>query len=337
MEGLENVFDSTEDDIFEDDNNATPTEQPVSVEREYEQEREIDSIFEDYEEDNEESGELSAVDKFLQARGFKDSKVKIINDKNEEEEADYHSLSEQDKFDILNSQIHKEKNDQLSEVESEWLEELRSNNLDFNSFLELYKDSIIEELGGNTGESYDIDAYDDKELYLLDQKNKYDLTDEELKKELEKELENEDLFTKKVSRIREEYKALEEHEKQLQEQQFAEKQQKEYHDFANQMVEIARGTGEFHGLELEDDDKNETLSYMLDLDDDGVSQLTRDLADPKKLYEVAWYMKYGKDAFSIIENAYETEIARMKAQRDKPRVVRQDTQSRTGIKHMNEL
>ena len=102
------------------------------------------------------------------------------------------------------------------------------------------------------------------------------------------------------------------------------------------MVGIAQNVQEFHGLELEDDDKNKILSYMLDLDDNGISQVSRDLNDPKKLYEVAWYLQYGKDAFKIIENAYESEISRMKAQRDKPSVIRQNTQS-DRIKNINEL
>ena len=199
----------------------------------------------------------------------------------------------------------------------------------------MYKNSIIEELGGKT-ESYEIDAYDDKELFLLDLKNKYELTDEELSQELEKELGNEELFAKKVNKLREEYKSLEAQEKQNQEEQQTQQKDQEYQGYINQMVGIAQNVQEFHGLELEDDDKNKILSYMLDLDDNGISQVSRDLNDPKKLYEVAWYLQYGKDAFKIIENAYESEISRMKAQRDKPSVIRQNTQS-DRIKNINEL
>ena len=51
----------------------------------------------------------------------------------------------------------------------------------------------------------------------------------------------------------------------MQEQEFAQQQEQEYQQFAQQMVGIATNRNEFHGLELEDDDKNDTLSYMLDL------------------------------------------------------------------------
>lgn len=299
--------------------------------------REIDDIRDIFDEDEEES-QLSSIDTFLQSKGFKDSKVTVYNEQNEKESIDFHELPEEEQLDILNSLTQKEAGNELSDGEAEWLNELRSNDLDFNSFLELYRESIVQELGGQTEDTYEIDAYDDKELFLLDLQNKYDLTDDELKQELEKELGNEELFTKKVTALRSEYKALEQQEHQMQAAKFEEQKEQEYNTFVNQMVGIAQNVNEFHGLELEDDDKNETLSYMLELDDKGVSQLSKDLNDPQKLYEVAWYLKYGKDAFGIIENAYESEISKLKTQKDKPRVVRQDTQSRDrGIKHMNEL
>ena len=72
----------------------------------------------------------------------------------------------------------------------QWIE--GKNNLDFDSFLELYKNSIMEELGATQEDSYEIDAYDDRELFLLDLKNKYDLTDEEL--QWIKGIQNEELF-----------------------------------------------------------------------------------------------------------------------------------------------
>jgi hypothetical protein len=61
----------------------------------------------------------------------------------------------------------------------------------------------------------------------------------------------------------------------------------------------------------------------LDLDENGMSQFYKDLNNPEKIYEVAWYLKYGRDAFKAVEDAYETEISKLKAKADKPRVVRQ--------------
>ena len=158
---------------------------------------------------------------------------------------------------------------------------------------------------------------------MLDLKNKYDLSDEELQIELEKELQNEELFNKKVAKVREEYKELEEQYKASQQTEFENQQQQQYQDFVYQMTDIAEKVSDFHGLELEDEEKNDTLSYLLELDENGTSQFYKDLNSPEKLYEVAWYLKYGKNAFKVIEDAYEAELAKLKTKADKPRVVRQ--------------
>lgn len=201
------------------------------------------------------------------------------------------------------------------------MNELKKNNLTFDSFLELYKQQIIDEISQQeTTVNYDIDSYSDEELFLLDLKNRYDLDDDELQKELEKELEDKDKFSKKVGKIREEYKELEDKEKASQKAEFEQKQKQEYDNFVNEMVGIAGNISEFHGLELEDSEKNETLSYLLDLDNTGTSKFYRELNTPEKLFEIAWYLKYGKDAFKVVSEAYEAEIARLKGEKDKPRV-----------------
>ena len=338
MNELDSIFDSDDSDIFGEDpiqeNQENQEPQASSNYSEPTEPRGLDSIFDDGGGTN---STVSTVDKYLQSKGFKDSEVTIYDENDEEIKVNFHDLPSDEQLDILSSITTKERGAQLYADEQEWINELRKNNLDFDSFLELYKNSIIEELGATQEDSYEIDAYDDRELFLLDLKNKYDLTDEELQSELEKELQNEELFEKKVAKTRAEYKELETQYRQMQEQEFARQQEQEYQHFAQQMVGIATNINEFHGLELEDDDKNDTLSYMLDLDDYGVSQLARDLQDPEKLYAVAWYLRHGNDAFRIIENAHESEISKLRALRDKPNVVRQESRQGNRVKHMNEL
>ena len=165
----------------------------------------------------------------------------------------------------------------------------------------MYRQSVIDEINQQESTiSYDIDSYNDEELYLLDLKSRYDLSEDELQKELERELEDKDRFSKKITKIREEYKDLEDQEKANQKAQFEAQQQQEYDGFVNQMLGVAQRTSEYHGLELEDSDKNETLSYLVELDAAGTSKFYRDLNDPQKLFEAAWYLKHGKDAFKII-------------------------------------
>lgn len=265
------------------------------------QEQEESQLIEPIEEDNTDffgnedelefstSSDSSILNKFLASKGIVDSKVKVMDEDEGEVEINFSELSEEEQLDILNSLSVPQTNPNISLLEDEQalLSELRANNLSMNQFLELYKQSIVEEMGVSTEASYEIDQYDDKELFLLDLKNKYDLSDDELQLELEKELGNEELFNKKITKLREEYKQLEEQYKATEQENFEIQQQQQYTQFVNQMTDIASSVSDFHGLELEDAEINDTLSYLLELDDQGTSQFYKDLNDPKKLYEIA--------------------------------------------------
>lgn len=261
----------------------------------------------------------SILEDFLKERGILDSKVKIVDENNEEQEISFYDLSREEQMEILNSSEPTEEND-LDDSEIDLINHLRTNNLSVEDFLAQYREAILAETQTAAEPSYDIDAYDDQELFLLDLKNKYDLTDEELQAELEKELVNEELFTKKVTKLRAEYKQLEDQYKTQQEAEFEAQRNEQYSQFANTMVDIATNVSDYHGVALEDNEKSETLSYLLDLDESGSSKFYKDLNDPQKLYEAAWYLRYGAEAFKALENAYEAEIAKLKKE-DKPRVV----------------
>lgn len=274
--------------------------------------------------------EETLLDNLLKAKGFTEGKVTLINDDETETQVNFYDLSKEEQLDILNSAEVSTGYD-LNETETQFFDQLRTDGLTVEQFLQQYKDKILSETITEIAEpSYDIDAYSDQELFLLDLKNKYDLTDEELLLELEKELQNEELFNKKTAKLRVEYKQLEDNYKANQQQEFQNKKEEEYNQYANTIVDIAIKVPEFHGIVLEDDEKNETLSYLLELDDAGISKFYKDLKNPNKLYEAAWYMRYGKEAFEAIKDAYEGEIAKLKKV-DKPRVVVQNVSKKTSI------
>ena len=308
------------DSIFDDVNEENTEEnQQEDVNQEADSNFDIFSDEDILEDSNDESVKKSVMNKYLESKGFVDSKIKVVDENNEESEVLFSELSEEEQLDILNSIST---NNNYSDQELDWVNQLRNNNLTMDSFLELYRQSVIDEINQQESTvSYDIDSYNDEELYLLDLKSRYDLSEDELQKELERELEDKDRFSKKITKIREEYKDLEDQEKANQKAQFEAQQQQEYDGFVNQMLGVAQRTSEYHGLELEDSDKNETLSYLVELDAAGTSKFYRDLNDPQKLFEAAWYLKHGKDAFKIISEAYEAEIARLKNEKDKPRVI----------------
>lgn len=308
MEDLDSVFeedlglDSPEEvndtSLFEDDHS------PESI---FDEVKPVDSLI----------GDL------LKARGISDSKVIIVDENEVEQEVDFYSLSREDQLEILN---YKEETESPVQNEDDFVKYLKENNLTVEEYLNQYKEAVIAELGVNNEVSYDIDAYDDQELYLLDLKTKYDLTDEELVKELEKELQDPELFNKKVTKLRSEYKILEDNYKEEQQKEISAQRETQYNQFVDTMVDVAVKTPDLFGIELEDEEKNNVLSSILELDDSGTSNFYKALNDPENLYKAAWFLTYGKQAFDAIKDAYETEISKLKKE-DKKVVIREKPKS----------
>ena len=272
----------------------------------------------------------SVIDDLLSIKGITDGKIKVIKEDQSEEEIDFYSLTKEEQIEILNSS-DLDHDYELEDDEIELINELRSKGVSWKDYLEQIKSSVTP-----IEASYEIDSFDDQELFLLDLKHKYDLTNEELEKELEKELQDENLFKKKIDKIRAEYKELEDQQKQIQQAEFEASQKQRYEDFANTMVDVATKTSEFHGIELEDNEKNEVLSFILDLDENGTSNFYKTLNNPTKLYEVAWFLKYGKDAFNALSGAYEAEINKLKKD-NKPRVVVKNKNTSTNTNSIHDI
>ena len=267
--------------------------------------------------------EDSLINTILKSKGIDNGTISIVDDSGEEQEVNFYDLPKEEQLEII-SPTESSDDENLDDSEIELLNHLRSNGLSVDQFLTQYRESILAEVQQTNEVTYNIDAYNDHELFLFDLKNTFDLTDEELQSELEKELANEELFTKKVTKLRAEYKQLEDEDRSAKQAAYEAERAEQYEQFTNNMVEIATAIEDFHGVYLEDNEKQETLSYLLDLDSLGTSQFSKDLNDPKKLYEAAWYLKYGKEAFQAMANAYEAEITRLK-KIDKPKVVVQNS------------
>lgn len=314
MEDIDDIF--KDDGLFEEPQNVevTPDNEPAQEDNFFKLEKPTDT-----------EGEQSIVRDLLKEMGIEDGKITIVDENNESQDIDFFSLSREEQLDILGSSVGEDEDDNdygLADHEIELVNYLRENNISLNDLLEKHRQEIIEELSEQQGQSYDIDAYDDQELFLFDLKNKYDLSDEQLVKELEKELQDEELFNKKVGVLRKEYKDLEDQYREAKEVEFEAQQEAQYNQFSETMVDVALNKDEFYGIELEDEEKEEVLSFLLDLDDEGMTPFKRMLQDPAKLYEAAWFLRYGKESFDAIKNAYESEISRLSRVDQKPAVVK---------------
>ena len=261
-----------------------------------------------------ENSETSILDDYLKSLGIENAKISVLDENDEEQEINFYDLTKEEQLEILKAAEPEQEipDHDLDESEIELLNQIRESQLSVEEFLEAYKASIIDEIGQGAAPEYSIDSYDDQELYLLDLKQKFDLTDEELAKKLEYELQDEALFKKQVDTLRAEYKQLEDQYNEAQKQEAEDLKEEQFNQFSETMVNVALQTPEFYGIELDDDEKNEVLSQILDLDENGTSEFYKSLNDPKKLYELAWFSRYGKDSFDALKNAYESEISRLK-------------------------
>jgi transcription initiation factor IIE alpha subunit len=71
------------------------------------------------------------------------------------------------------------------------------------------------------------------------------------------------------------------------------------------------------------------MRRILELDETGISTFHKSITDPKELYRVAWFQKYGEEAFNVLKAAYEEEITRLKKDNRAPVVVKNDRKINT--------
>lgn len=312
------------DDLF-DDSSATTVENPVddSQEKAFELPDNMDdygvieepSNDDDPEPDNnpestEPEPELDVWHQYLRDLGVSDSKaIQFENEEGEIETVDFDTLDKETQLTML-----KELTDPgLSEHEIQVVNYLRQNNASFDDVVNYFAEQRLQQYLTENPEQvhqkvYNIDEYTNDELYLADLKNKYpDFTDEELLAELDAAKLNEDLFNKKSDIIRQQYK--EQEDRQKQEAEAAEQQR--YEDLQQNIVNAVLNFKEisidpdpesedWRGLEIEDGDRQNILSYLLDQDQEGKSRLVRDIEDPNELIKLSWYKLYGDETFKHI-------------------------------------
>lgn len=242
---------------------------------------------------------------FLKDRGISDPSKIQFEGENGIEEMDFNSLDKEEQLNIL-----KEITDPgLSDHEIDVINYLRKNQVSFNEVVDYFANQRLQEyLNENPDaippKTYSIDEYSDDELYLADLKYKYpSFTDEELLSKLNIAKSDETLFEKEVDVLRQSYKA--EEDRAHEEAALAEQQ--EYEDLRNSLINAAGSFGEIKldftdpksdSLVIEDSDRNQILSYLLNQDKDGKSQFVKDIENPETLIELAWYRINGQNTLT---------------------------------------
>ena len=206
-------------------------------------------------------------------------------------------------------EILQQETPELDDSEIETINYLRENGVGIQELIEYHRNQAIQEYLQAQQIDYTVDSLSDEELYKLDIASRYeDLSEEELEIELQKELNNPDLFKKKVDKLRDVYKQEEIAEQSELAKQAELEEEQNYQTLVDSMVEIAQGTNELFDLELEDEDKEEVLQFLLSKDINGQSEFVKLLNDPNALFQLAWFATKGQEAFSTIHDYYKKEI-----------------------------
>lgn len=259
------------------------------------------------------------ISDLLKKQGIQDlHKINFEGDDGKINQMDWKDLSNEERLNILsNQEPQQESDDDIDDDEIDLINDIRSKGISPKEYINSIKEEAAKEFINNQQQQpqqYQIDNYSNDELYLLDLKSRIpDITDEELGHSLETAKQDENLFTKQMSGIRQEYKRLEDNQNAIQnaEAQEADKERKqeEFNKFSNTIIDnIDKFNDNDLDFELEDQDKQEIANFILGQDQAGVSYLEKALEDPDTLVKMAWFALKGKDALDSINDYYKNQI-----------------------------
>lgn len=251
----------------------------------------------------------------LKAKGINPEAIKFQNDNGEVEEIPFSELSKEEQLELLNYD-ETEDNYGLEPEEIDLINELRTNNLSVEDYLEAHRRQAIQDYLDNMEEmpQYQVDGMSDDELFIADLKaNVPELTDDEAIEQLNLEKQNEALFNKKMSGMRATYQQREQAaieqaqaEAEAQQQQMAEAFEDEIVQAIqdNETIDLGESS-----LTLSEDDMNEIASFILDTDAAGVRHLAKALNDPQMLVQMSWFALKGQEAIRQISEYYKHQIS----------------------------
>lgn len=256
------------------------------------------------------------LQEYLKSKGISDmSKIMFEDENNNLIERSWDDLSQEERFNILNSSLEEPqtvyKND-LTPEEAEFLQNLRNSGLTPNQYIESFQE--------NYEPHYNVDDLSDDELFMLDLESRVgELPDDQLEAALNLAKQNEDLYTKQIAGIRKEYKEREDYQNQQEEaaRELEQQEQFEYYrTVVSEAIENLTSVGNLD-VNLEDADREDLAEFILSQNQDGENYLAKALQDPQTLVKAAWFILNGDEAFNNIEDYFADQIKKISEARYK--------------------
>lgn len=287
-----------------------------------------DSDKEESEPEPEKEEKEDYLTRVLKSKGVDKSRVRIENEEGDIEEWDFDDLDDDTKYGILSQQDIPLSDDEIQDINF-----LRRNRMNLRDFAKYQQEQAVKDyLAQNQNPQYTVDQVSDDDLFKFDLKEQMpDLTDDEVDEQLNKAKENESFFRKKIQALRTEYKNMEDAQTKQMEADAQAQSEQQFNAMAQAIVSAARNIDEMNGMVLDDDDKEEVLSFLLDRDANGQSQFYKLFENPDALFKMAWFALKGPEAYDALTDYYKGEIAKArragKQQENRPaqRVVRKQT------------
>lgn len=255
----------------------------------------------------------TVINSLLKHYGINDpSNISFEEENGEISSKNWDDLSFDEKMNILKTSYEQPEKD-LDDNEIDFINNLRKSNLTPEQYINSIKQQAIQEYSNNVPETpqYKIDDLSDEEIFILDLQDRIeDITNEEIEAQLNKAKEDETFFKKQVTGIRNALKQQEDaylQEQQLQQEQIREQQFNAFRDSVGNSISKFDRIGNLD-LNLDDDDRDNIMSFILDTDETGMSTLGKALNDPDMLVKLSWFALHGNEAFETIQSYFANEI-----------------------------
>lgn len=223
----------------------------------------------------------------LRLKGITDpGKIKFEDETGAIVERAWDSLSREEQINILIDQEVEQQD--FDDSELQLINTIRESGMTPDEYIQ----SLLPET--EPTKRYKVDDLSDDEVYALDLLHKIgsDISDEEINQALELAKQNEGLFKKTVEGLRKEYIRLQEDEEAQIASEKAAREEAAYNKFADSIKGHIKDLNSFAGqpLQLSDDDIEDLSSFMLDIDDQGLSAFGRAMNDPALFTKAAFWI-----------------------------------------------
>jgi hypothetical protein len=271
----------------------------------------------DYNEDDVETSK-DFISMLLESKGIDRSKIQIVDEEGNPTEVSFDSLSDQDKLDILNYQ-----DDPVlpEDHEIQMINFLRQNNMTLQDFAEWQRQEAIQEYLAGQAPTSDTDSYSDEEIVAYDYIKRFgeSMSDEEIDAEIERLKADPEAFAKRVSLLRNAFKAEEEAQAKLYQDQEAAMRQENESMFINTYHQALAQIDNIQNVELDDNDRDELLRFVLEKDQANRTGLSKAMDNPENVLKMAWYLLHGEECNNAMIDYFQKEIS--KRSKPGPRVV----------------